>query len=348
MKQRYVAALDPIRFVAAMAVVFYHYTFQDLPDSRMISAITQFGYLGVPLFFMISGFVISMSIQSAPSPVKFLVHRAIRLYPAFVLCLLITVIFVALCAKESVYSARELFFNMTMFGRQFGARLINGAYWSLASEWTFYFLAAASCAVLGRRRFHVFLWGWWALSVLNIFLHMGAVGRPLILGAAPLFIAGASSYMIMTGQHRPQMWRLFAGSVPVSLYWAVSDVHGLHLPSRHAEPAVIALMLLFYVLMARLALSGDVGQEPNRLMQAAGATSYPLYLLHETIGYQVLSRSYARGGPVLVAGLIVAMVVVSWLISEYYERPIRRWLKRRFDERTGAAVQAGSSIGAGN
>ena len=56
-------ALDLLRFIAALAVVAYHYLGTSNPSYPQLAGIAQFGYLGVPLFFMISGFVIFMTLE---------------------------------------------------------------------------------------------------------------------------------------------------------------------------------------------------------------------------------------------------------------------------------------------
>ena len=59
--------LDILRFLAALAVVFFHYTFlniteyQTLPSYPILGEIFKYGYLGVELFFIISGFVILLT-----------------------------------------------------------------------------------------------------------------------------------------------------------------------------------------------------------------------------------------------------------------------------------------------
>lgn len=58
-------ALDLVRFFAAISVVMYHYTASSESNSPdIIVGVTQFGYLGVPLFFILSGYVISYLLKT--------------------------------------------------------------------------------------------------------------------------------------------------------------------------------------------------------------------------------------------------------------------------------------------
>ncbi|MFD6812242.1 acyltransferase family protein, partial [Streptomyces anthocyanicus] len=82
--------LDGLRLGAALMVVAFHYTALgaeawDRPAWTVfpeVSRFTSYGYLGVQLFFVISGFVICMSAWGRPLK-AFFVSRVIRLYPAY-------------------------------------------------------------------------------------------------------------------------------------------------------------------------------------------------------------------------------------------------------------------------
>lgn len=89
--------LDYSRFIAAIMVVLYHYTFNGIENGK-ISTIshdeslvffTKYGYLGVELFFMISGYVIFKSATGRTAS-EFAVGRATRLYPAYWFAVLFT------------------------------------------------------------------------------------------------------------------------------------------------------------------------------------------------------------------------------------------------------------------
>ena len=82
--------LDYGRFLAAISVALFHYTFNGISNGKIASItlipnlveFTKYGYLGVHLFFMISGYVIFFSARKG-APSKFAVNRAVRLYPAY-------------------------------------------------------------------------------------------------------------------------------------------------------------------------------------------------------------------------------------------------------------------------
>ena len=92
--------LDVLRFLAAFSVLLFHLAFRRWNLDKVgftpypeISHITKYGYLGVDMFFLISGFVILLS-ASKRDATSFLISRASRLYPAYWICATLTFSFI--------------------------------------------------------------------------------------------------------------------------------------------------------------------------------------------------------------------------------------------------------------
>jgi len=139
--------VDLLRFLAALSVVFFHYCFRGYAADEMttmplnqFASPSKYGYLGVDLFFIISGFVILMSATSG-SAKRFIVSRMVRLYPAFWACCTVTFLFTLIIGGER-YGAtiNQYIVNMSMLSDFVGVKAIDGAYWSLFVEMKFYFL----------------------------------------------------------------------------------------------------------------------------------------------------------------------------------------------------------------
>ncbi|MFJ1258965.1 acyltransferase family protein [Cupriavidus sp. CuC1] len=327
MKKTHIVQLDAIRFLAALAVVLYHYTAHDFETAA--APVTRFGFLGVPFFFIISGFVITMSLSGSSSPTKFLIDRAIRLYPSFFFCSVITVGFVAFLTNGPYFTVYDFFANMTMFGGELHARRINGAYWSLAVEWMFYFMMFSVFWVIGRKNLHWFLWVWIAASGLATIYDLGIVRRLFTLGNAPFFIAGTAIYLIAAGDKSRWMRALVLFSLPVAIFWEEKNAILAGMEDAIGAIVVALSVVGFYTLIAIVAHLPRRPSSP-KVLEIAGRASYPLYLLHETIGVHILRSYYEPGlsGFFLVVGLTLGMIALSFLIAEYIERPAIGWLKR--------------------
>src|ERR1044072_9360250 len=95
--------LDALRGIAALMVVFFHYTFWR-PQAKLGF---NLGTTGVDLFFMISGFVIFMSLLHINQSKEFVINRISRLYPGYWAC--VTFTFIALSVyRHSGFPKAEL------------------------------------------------------------------------------------------------------------------------------------------------------------------------------------------------------------------------------------------------
>ncbi|SFT43264.1 Acyltransferase family protein [Geodermatophilus amargosae] len=145
-------ALDGLRFVAAAAVVAFHFTGRDNPGwgesvreaFPTLSRLTVYGGFGPYLFFMISGFVVLMSAWGRPVP-AFLASRIGRLYPAYwaAVVLIAAVLWVApVVPTWSELGLPGMVLNLTMLQSAFGVAHLDGVFWTLWVELAFYVLLA--------------------------------------------------------------------------------------------------------------------------------------------------------------------------------------------------------------
>ena len=95
--------LDSLRGIAALCVMYYHYThfFRFKLNYSFNEAFDfKYGHHGVELFFIISGFVIFMSLERVSSVKEFIYKRFIRLFPTYWACLSLTLLVVSLTANN--------------------------------------------------------------------------------------------------------------------------------------------------------------------------------------------------------------------------------------------------------
>lgn len=134
--------LDALRGLAALAVVLFHYTtkYSEIFNTDVTTQIIDFkyGHYGVQLFFIISGFVIFMTINKVKTPFEFIFKRFIRLYPVFWLCIIITTLVTFNLPPGFGRSFSDLVVSFTMIPALLGYKPIDGAYWSLVPELFFY------------------------------------------------------------------------------------------------------------------------------------------------------------------------------------------------------------------
>jgi peptidoglycan/LPS O-acetylase OafA/YrhL len=142
---------DLIRLVAATEVALKHILFHFNIGGHYIENLNIFP--GVPVFFFVSGFLIFQSYNNSKSLLLYWINRILRIYPALIVCFLITLIIIIGAGylrlenidplKFLIWSIAQLtfiqFYNPD-FMRGFGVGVVNGSLWTISVELQFYLL----------------------------------------------------------------------------------------------------------------------------------------------------------------------------------------------------------------
>ncbi len=321
--------VDALRGVAALSVLLFHYTTRfeekhghagDLPWSF------ENGFLGVNLFFAISGFVIFMTLDRVRAPRDFVVSRFSRLFPAFWAAIALTwsIEWWAAPMAEPLPAATALL-NGAMLHGYFGVPSVDGVYWTLQVELFFYlgmFLLWLGGAL--RRPFWpiaIWLLASWAAWLAPL-LGRGvpyALSEALLLTHFPYFALGIAVYLGLGRAQREPRQALLLGALAVASV-GLADGAWRMLWALGFTAALIAGLLLG-------------SRRPHWLAPFAwlGAISYPLYLLHQDIGYVALQWLQGAGIGVWPSLLLTAALVMALAALVHYavEDPAMRWLRRR-------------------
>jgi peptidoglycan/LPS O-acetylase OafA/YrhL len=352
--------IDLLRFLAALAVVVYHYAFRGTagadPPSVMgyapLAGWAKYGYLGVELFFMISGFVILMSASSG-SLRAFVVSRVTRLYPAYWACATATFLAIALWgAPRDTASVWRYLANLTMLNGFAGIRHLDGSYWSLLVELKFYVMVAA-VLLLGRiQQARAFLAAWLAVAFAVELVPEGrlhyALDLALTTDFAAYFIAGAAAYLMWSEGVSPSLLGLYGGSWLDALHR--SRVEALHESSLYGTsmslPAVAVIVSVFFAVMLLVALR-RTGPLRRLRWAAAGALTYPLYLLHQKIGFIAFNRLYpALSEHLLFWGAVGLMLAAAWAVHLHVERRFAPRLKAAAERLLDGLARVPAAAGA--
>jgi peptidoglycan/LPS O-acetylase OafA/YrhL len=356
--------LDGLRLVAALTVVSYHFIAQGdtawQRDSRSMfpvaDAITSYGWLGVELFFIISGFVICMSGWGRPVG-DFIVSRVVRLYPAywFAVIAITTAVTISPVLQTRLISS-EILVNLTMLQYPVGLPGASAVFWTLWNELHFYILFGVVVAMGTTYRRVVGFCGLWTIAS----VYAEATRDPMLnwfvdQRYSPFFIAGVLLYLM----HRFRPTALLWGMLGVS--WALAMLNTVNL-TRDAKTAVghslgwrptAFIVTGCFVVVAAAVLWPRLTRIHARWLTVAGALTYPLYLLHLEIGW-LLIRQLHRHIPVwpLLAGVTAAMLLLSYLVNRFVERPAARLMRRLLREsladlRAADAAPVRAAIGAG-
>jgi peptidoglycan/LPS O-acetylase OafA/YrhL len=333
--------VDYYRLGAAAVVLCFHYFFNGLYNGRLVgiaetpfAPIAQYGYLGVELFFLISGFVI-MSSARGRTMASFTTGRALRLVPAFLAALVLTTVVIVLAGERSgiTVSPGQFLVNLTMVPGLVGVDPVDGVYWTLQYEVLFYGLVALILlfkpSVLDRAM------PIWALLMLAIMLvaPIALEAKPYLGGYYSLFAVGAILAEVRLVGWSPLRAVGLAAGIAVALHWSVvaadmqteeTGVEFSHTVVLIVQAACIALVALPLIpAVARWKLPGS---------RLAGDLTYPLYLVHAFIGYILMSQ-LSRWLPDwldYVVG-ITTVVLLAWLLHQVVEVRGNAFWRRQAD-----------------
>ncbi len=347
--------LDGLRGIAIMLVIFSHYWglgwTSILPFGDKFGAIrvVRQGWVGVELFFLISGFVILITIERCRDAGQFLYRRWLRLFPAMLIATIVTLAFnwtiqpVPQFAESGWSDALPglTFVPASFYHMIFDIEIasLHRSFWSLYTEVCFYLLFGVSFFLMGWKRatLVIAVTGLIALFAYQILVAMGISGIGLRL-SEPLqwlgikFFPWFASGILFAKARTLNSDGMFALACAVGLMAAVlisPNAYPLNWDDSHAMIAVL-------VLFATAQKVGFVQQLLQwRPLLLLGAISYPLYLIHETVGLGliVLTHRYASWVPDLLLPVptLAVMIIACYWVTYRAEPMIKSSLQSLFD-----------------
>ena len=306
--------VDLLRFIAAAAVMLFHYTARlnpawgaDVTPASVfpqLSQFTRYGFLGVELFFLISGFVILMTAWGRKVG-EFTIARFTRLFPAYVFAVIFTTIIVTAFSRiGNDPGPLQILTNMTLLQEPLGIASVDGVYWSLLVELKFYFLMACLVAFGVTYRRVVSFMGLWLIA--TVALQAAAkFGSNLVLWIM-VFVTWIITLSTVAKEAAGAERIVGVPVNPVTMYAGITAI---------------------YLVMALVAVGGLRWMSWRRLT-TLGVLTYPLYLLHEWIGWVIIDRLHADFTPWQTLGITVAsMIALAWLVAHFIEAPLSKTVR---------------------
>lgn len=306
-----VSVLTPLRGVASFAVLWFHFT-QGNPDflpNGLIKSSGHYGWLGVEMFFVISGFVIPWSLYNSQYSLRrdwkrFVAKRIIRLDPPY-LCSIAFIVALNWAFHDQTVTAPQLLAHLGYANAVMRYEWVNPVYWTLAIEAMFYVAVAIGFPYLARIDKSPLVY------LLILTLPFLVSDERWIIHYLPLFGMGIATFQFLIDRRQP--WRY------LGLLIALTTVGGL----------VMSWPMAFAGLGTAVVIA-SIPQWELRPLAWLGQISYSLYLLHLPIGGKIVNFG-ARYADSLLARLIVLAVAVAasllgaWLLWRFVEMPAQRW-----------------------
>lgn len=324
--------IDFARFFAAIMVVFFHYTYNGIANGKVtsmdpfssFSAVSRYGYLGVDLFFMISGYVIFFSAKSNTAA-QFAFSRFLRLYPAYWVAVLLTSVFSFYIGSNAMSTdLKTTLINLTMFQSFFDIKDVDGVYWTLVYELKFYFFIFAILMFGLREKLNAIIKTWSLLIFASQILNIEAISS--IGGYYSYFVAGALLSIVRDSKKSIDYVFLaltFFSCAMISTEY-VSYVNKIT-TANYNNIVVLFILFLFFVFF----LFQNTSYAQNKKFhysKVAGSLTYPVYLIHAHIGYMLINKFATNENYYYVYPVIMGSIfIVAWLIHYYIEIKLN-WL----------------------
>jgi len=318
------ATIDFLRGVAAFSVAWFHFT-NGVPgflQNGALKASGVRGWLGVEVFFVISGFVIPYSLHRGGYQLRlhwkrFLAKRLIRLDPPYVACIVLVVGLGYLSArtpgfhgKPPHYTWSQLALHLGYLNAWFGGDWVNPVFWTLAVEFQFYLVIALIYPLLSSGRAVVRI----ASLVVMALVALTVPSTALAFHWLCLFGVGIIAFQYFVGLIGP---RTLAG--------LLAGMGGVCFVVLGGLVTAVGLTTALLITFVRI--------RPTRVFTFLGAISYSLYLLHVPIGGRVVNLGMRlRPTPfnhlLILAGSVLSSVLAAYLFYKLIELPAQRWSGR--------------------
>ena len=311
--------IDILRGIAILLVVIFHYTSHYSPEYLLRSDnwsldIAKYGWSGVDIFFVVCGYCIGMTIIKTQNYSEFLVRRFARIYPTYVFCGLITLMFYTffeLPGREVdwITGIMNLIFANFIPGLNF--KYIDGIYWALFVELKFYIFFGILYFFFKDLSKAIIAWAFFSV-ILNLILFLDnkiIIFFTSISPHANFFLIGLMLFNLKK--------RAFSSYIIISIIIMINIL----INERYLGNEIY---FIFLILITSLILKTNIKFKFD-LLSKIGLVSFSWYLLHNAIGIIIireLNKIGIENLSVIIA--ILTTLSLSFFSFRFIEKPMKK------------------------
>lgn len=355
-KNRY-ESIVAFRGIAALAVLMLHVVIGVSSDRSVdpwvtkLRALTDFGVFGVDLFFVISGYCISVSVSRFCSQQKsawlFGVDRLVRIFPLFWMAFMVSFLLAGIAdmvaGREPLvrlaFGFNEWIAHLLLLDVFAGLRPAMDVTWTLSHELAFYFMAGVGILVHKKPGVLCVL----MLVILAAIVFSAAghnTGWLLPFRFIPEFMCGVGVYAAVKNKKAAALVTIVMCAA-VGFFWIFRHSHTSEQPGFNVftlgemptrmSVAVACAMLLIALYPWDIRLSSSRFTRP---LAFCGRISFSLYLIHIPVTTPVINglRNLGVGGAggmwMMIGAAVVVAILMGWLFHEFVESPLESLRKR--------------------
>jgi exopolysaccharide production protein ExoZ len=367
-RTRYYGGVDLVRFASAMLVLLFHlgwaawlrpHSDQGILVGPLAAGHAApapsfwLGWIGVQIFFVISGLVIANS-ASAATPIEFLKGRIYRLYPVAWICATISAaIFLALGLTHHL----AVRYAGSMLLLPFDRLWLSNVYWTLGVEMVFYaavFLAKLRWPDVSLLALATALLFWNGLYLAIVYAGgrelPGPMEELLLLRYGAFFALGIALWTLSEDRRRWPAYAIAALSIAVCLSEIFLKAHRGGPQSSAVAPATIwiAAVMAIYAGTTRLGSLQFLPPWALNCVRTAGLMTYPIYLFHDEVGglaMRVLLWAGLEPGMALL-GCIATVLAAACCVVVFGEKRLRRLLRSAVERVEASTIRGRPRFGA--
>ena len=352
---------DLLRLFAASQVAFIHVGDElDIQFSGWLLSVRQYldYFPGVPIFFVISGFLISASLDRNPSLRNYAINRVLRIYPALWASTLLTLLLLAVFGNR-IWEAIQAsgangfiivakwfiaqvsfaqFYNPAVFKANFGIGQLNGSLWTIPVELQFYLALPLLGPLLWRGLsatkqnirllgatllLFAFSWGFihYRDEVSTISVKLAVLIRLSLLPYLFIFMLG-----IVLQRNQASLFRLLHGK---GVYWLIaylSVAYIVNLYDQKPQNIYTSNLLLMVLLSITVVSLAFTARNLANLVLKGNDISYGAYIYHGIVLNLAFELGFTRSIGAFVVVLMVSylLALLSWLAVEQPALSLKR------------------------
>ena len=327
--------IDALRVVGAASVISFHYFSNGISNGSVtsigltpFSEIAKYGYLGVQLFFVVSGYLILMSTNR--SAWEFAKGRVKRLYPLYWMAIiLITAITYLPTLSKNQPDFLQILASITMFPTAFDQGWIDGAHWFMLIEIQFYLLIFVLLKLRAGKHLPT-IFPIWAIVILIWYVFdLNRFNIWYLYGPFSFICGGAIIYSIkQSGWNLLRVVGLIA-AVTGGLYSRLGSLDYLsEIRNTQYSATVVTVIVLIIFGLLLLTLLPKISNMHIPGAVFLGAITYPLFLIHGRLGYMALERFATEQNKYLIYSLLIILAISIAYLMLQLDRRIQKTISK--------------------
>jgi peptidoglycan/LPS O-acetylase OafA/YrhL len=319
MEKKHNYTLDFLRGLAAIFVALFHFTNGSgyLRDTNALKQIGKWGYLGVEVFFVISGFIIPLSMfrnnYSISKFKTFILKRIIRIEPPYIITILLVLVLNYVSSLSPYYKGKGFVFDfytassiLSHIGyltELVNFKWINPVFWTLGIEFQYYLFIALYFLLITHSRLFIRIGSIVILLILSLII----VDTRLLFHYLPLFTPGIICFLY-TSKKLSRSWLIFL----ILLNVVVGVI-------CNGFPSIIACCIAFAFIFL-------VDISKRKVFAFLGNISFSLYLIHVPLCMRLLnlSENFIKGEmarSLFVFSLLFIAILIAHIFYKFIEKP---------------------------